>query len=65
MRSVGVACQRLRAQYVEVQDDLPEGWTLGSTLSLLGLGAIAPGRRPEKKNVVYDPETTKMMFTSL
>lgn len=65
VRSVGLACQRLRAQYVEVQDDLPEGWTLGNTLSMFGLGAIAPGRRPEKKKVVYDPETTKKMFTSL
>ncbi|KAL2109746.1 hypothetical protein VUR80DRAFT_2074 [Thermomyces stellatus] len=65
VRSVGHACQRLRAQYVEVQDDLPEGWTLSNTLSMFGLGAIAPGARPEKKKVAYDPETMKKMFTSL
>lgn len=64
MRCVGLACQRLRAEYVEVQEDLPEGWTLGNTLSLFGLGAIA-GRRAEGKKVVYDPETMKRMFTSL
>ncbi|OAA56165.1 DUF1741 domain containing protein [Niveomyces insectorum RCEF 264] len=41
LRSVGSACRRLRGQYVAVQDDLPEGWTLASTLGLLGLGPRA------------------------
>ncbi|TPX13543.1 uncharacterized protein E0L32_006014 [Thyridium curvatum] len=64
VRSVGYTCQRLRAQYVDIQEDLPEGWTLASTLNMIGLGAIAPGPRPEKK-VVYDAETAKQMFTKL
>lgn len=34
-------------------------------MSMFGLGAIAPGRKPEKKKVAYDPETTKKLFTSL
>jgi hypothetical protein len=65
VRSVGHACRKLRAQYIEVQDDLPEGWSLSSTLSLLGLRAVVPGKRPEKKQVVYDAETMKKMFANL
>lgn len=64
IKSVGRTCQGLRAQFVDVQDDLPEGWTLSSTLNLIGLGAIAPGPKPEKKPV-YDAETAKRMLTEL
>ncbi|PKS10903.1 hypothetical protein jhhlp_002661 [Lomentospora prolificans] len=65
IRSVGATCQKLRGQYVDVQDDLPEAWTLSSTLNMIGLGAIALGKKPEKKKVVYDAETMKKMFTEL
>jgi len=64
IKSVGDTCQALRAEYVEVQDDLPEGWTLASTLSMIGLGAIAPGGKPPPKPV-YDAETAKKMFAEL
>ena len=64
IRCVGYTCQKLRSQYVEIQDDLPEGWTLSNTLHMIGLGAVARGPRPEKK-VVYDAETSKKMFTKL
>ena len=61
---VGYTCQAVRADYVEVQDDLPEGWTLSKTLNMIGLGFIAPGPKPEKK-IVYDAETAKQMFANL
>ncbi|KAF6817392.1 hypothetical protein CPLU01_13593 [Colletotrichum plurivorum] len=61
---VGETCQRLRAGYVDVQEDLPEGWTLNGTLRMIGLGAVARGPKPEKKPV-YDAETMKTMFTNL
>lgn len=64
VKSVGQTCQRLRSQYIDVQDDLPEGWTLAGTLNKIGLGAIAPGGRPSPKPV-YDAETQKKMFTEL
>ncbi|KAG9257622.1 uncharacterized protein F5Z01DRAFT_404717 [Emericellopsis atlantica] len=64
IRCVGYTCQAVRADYVEVQDDIPEGWTLSRTLSLIGLGFIAPGPKPEKKPI-YDAETAKHMFTQL
>lgn len=64
IRNVGHTCQSLRTQFVDIQDDLPEGWTLSSTLNMIGLGAIAPGQKPEKK-VVYDADTAKRMFAEL
>lgn len=64
IRSVGNDCQRLRAQYVDVQEDIPEGWTLSSTLNMIGLGAIASGGKPVPK-AAFDPETAKKLFTSL
>ncbi|KAK3386409.1 hypothetical protein B0H63DRAFT_467739 [Podospora didyma] len=64
IKSVGYTCQTLRREYVDVQDDLPEGWTLVSTLNMIGLGAIAPGGKPPQKPV-YDVEMAKKMFAEL
>ena len=60
---MGKTCAESRAKYVAVQDDLPEGWSIGSTLNMIGLGAIAPGA----KNVTptIDPEVAKEMFAKL
>lgn len=64
IRCVGETCQSLRTQYVDVQEDLPEGWTLNGTLRMMGLGVVARGPKPEKKPI-YDAETMKTMFTNL
>ncbi|KAI9717069.1 MAG: hypothetical protein M1812_005004 [Candelaria pacifica] len=40
--SVGTTCLLARTQYIAVQDDLPEGWTISNTLAYIGLGALAP-----------------------
>ncbi|KAL2173138.1 uncharacterized protein P884DRAFT_233052 [Thermothelomyces heterothallicus CBS 202.75] len=64
VKSVGQTCQRLRAQYLDVQEDLPEGWSLAGTLSKIGLGAIAPGGKPPPKPA-YDADTAKKMFAEL
>ncbi|ATY60254.1 hypothetical protein A9K55_006123 [Cordyceps militaris] len=61
---IGKASQVIRADYIDVQDDLPEGWTFSTALGLLGLGAIAPGTKQEKKPI-YDAATAKQMFTKL
>src|SRR6266567_2940420 len=42
----GSTCSSARDRYVAVQDDLPEGWNLGATLSYIGLGVLATGSRP-------------------
>jgi hypothetical protein len=64
IKCVGQTCQGLRAQYVDISQDLPEGWTIANTLSMIGLGAIAPGAKTNKKPT-YDPEVAKQMFTKL
>ncbi|KAM0335068.1 hypothetical protein ACHAQA_000102 [Verticillium albo-atrum] len=64
IRCAGYACQKLRLDYVDVLEDLPEGWTFSNTLHMIGLGIVARGPKPEKK-VVYDAETQKQMFAKL
>lgn len=61
--SFGETCATLRDAYVAVQDDRPEGWTLGSTLNMIGLGVLAPASRP--KTPVLGPEETKALFAAL
>ncbi|KAK6597591.1 hypothetical protein H4I96_08543 [Botrytis cinerea] len=43
--------------------DIPEVWSIGSTLSMLGLGAIAPGSKPTAP--ALDPDVAKEMFSKL
>ncbi len=62
IRSVGSTCGELRTKYVEIQEDLPEGWSFASTLSMIGLGAIA-GAKPAPP--VIDPEVAKERFSKL
>ena len=38
----GATCSLSRDRYVAIQDDVPESWTVGSTLSYVGLGLLAP-----------------------
>ncbi|KAI3395773.1 hypothetical protein diail_904 [Diaporthe ilicicola] len=64
IKSVGYTCKSLRDQFVDIQEDLPEAWTLTNTLSMIGLGAIAPGAKTDKKPI-YDAETAKRMFAEL
>lgn len=64
IRCVGHACRALRAQYVDILDDLPEGWSFSGTLNRMGLSAIAPGAKADRKPA-YDPETAKQMFAKL
>ena len=52
--TAGSVCCTVRDQYVTVQDDVIEGWSLGSTLSYIGLGALAPGSRPSTPNAGGD-----------
>ncbi|CAK7199914.1 hypothetical protein SEUCBS139899_002601 [Sporothrix eucalyptigena] len=58
---VGNACRGLRTQYIDIQEDLPEGWTLSNTLGMIGLGGSS--KTPPKP--VYDAETAKTLFGEL
>lgn len=63
VESFGEDCLKLRNAYVAVQDDLPEAWSLGSTLNYIGLGVLAPGSRPATPTPAADE--TKSMFGAL
>lgn len=61
--SFGETCVILRDAYVAVQDDMPEGWSLGSTLNYFGLGLLAPASRPSTPTPTA--EESKSMFATL
>ncbi|KAI0598764.1 hypothetical protein F4775DRAFT_554247 [Biscogniauxia sp. FL1348] len=64
IKCVGQASRDLRSQYVEILQDLPEGWSISNTLNMIGLGAIAPSIRASQKPT-HDPEAAKQMFAKL
>lgn len=45
VRCIDNTCVALRDQYVTVQEDMPEAWSIGSTLSYIGLGSLT-GSKP-------------------
>jgi hypothetical protein len=59
----GSTCQDVREAYIAIQDDVPEAWSLGSTLRTIGLGVLAPGSRPTTPTP--NPEETKSLFAAL
>lgn len=63
VRGVGLSCAALRNGYVAVQDDVPEGWTLTSTLIFFGLRALAPGAK--ERTAPPTVEEAKEMFAAL
>ncbi|KAI5858473.1 hypothetical protein BZA05DRAFT_381334 [Tricharina praecox] len=48
IHEIGMTCILCRADYVAIQDDLPEGWSLNSMLSYVGLTILA-GAGPKPK----------------
>ncbi len=60
---MGQTCSVSRGKYITVQEDLPEGWSLSTTLNMIGLGGIAPGAKIAAP--VVDPEVAKEMFAKL
>ncbi|KAI1262308.1 hypothetical protein F5Y18DRAFT_155590 [Xylariaceae sp. FL1019] len=64
VRCVGQTCRGLRTQYLEILDDLPEGWSITHAFSVMGLGKFAPGSKANQKPN-YDPEIAKQMFAKL
>ncbi|KAK5711361.1 hypothetical protein LTR17_018428 [Elasticomyces elasticus] len=71
VESVGQTCMLLREKYIAIQDDTPVGWSVGNTLSYVGLGALA-GAKPaqpvlteEQQRELFaeqpSPETSSLM----
>jgi hypothetical protein len=61
--SFGDSCTALRDAYVAVQEDMPEPWSLGSTLSYIGLGVLSPTSRPTTPTPGL--EESKSLFAAL
>ncbi|KAF4548238.1 Hypothetical protein D9617_30g011430 [Elsinoe fawcettii] len=57
--TIGAGCAALRDKYVSIQNDIPEGWSLGGTLGYVGLGSLA-GVKPAP--VPPTEEEAKIMF---
>ena len=64
IHTVGLACQDLRSRYVDIQDDIPEGWTLSNTLGKIGFRSIATASKSPPKPA-RDDETARQMFRQL
>lgn len=62
VRSIGSTCSDIRKRYIDIQDDLPEGWSLVSAFGIFGLGGLV-GSKP--KPTTIDPEAAKEMFAKL
>ncbi|GAB7349143.1 hypothetical protein MBLNU459_g8085t1 [Dothideomycetes sp. NU459] len=56
-RSFSRTCAYLRDQYVAIQEDAPEAWSIGGTLSYIGLGALA-GSKPATPVLTEDEMKT-------
>ena len=55
IESVSWTCKLLRERYVAVHDDSPVGWSIGGTLSYVGLGALA-GASPAAPTLTEDQQ---------
>lgn len=62
VKCIGETCASSRNQFVAVQDDMPEGWSLQSTLKFLGLRMLAPGAKAPPPP---SPEEAQELFKTL
>ena len=63
VEAVGYTCTKVRNEYILIQDDTPEGWSLSSALSFIGLGALTTGAR--QASPVLTPEEANRRFATL
>ena len=62
-QGIGTACSQFRNAYTSIQEDVTEGWTVGGTLSYIGLGVLAPSKRSAPTQTRYNE--LKEGFTAL
>lgn len=60
--AIAEACIGLRDSYIAVQDDTPKPWSLGGTLSYVGLGPLAGKKTPPP---ALSEEDAKTRFAEL
>ena len=54
VNGLGTELAQSRNKYAEVSEDVPEGWTLSSTLAYIGLGVLAPIKAITPTTVIED-----------
>ena len=64
IKEIGIASYQARAEYIAVQEDLPESW-LGGVLSYVGLGAMSGVQKPKTPPPPSSPEAIKLAFEKL
>ncbi|KAA8914235.1 hypothetical protein FN846DRAFT_771263 [Sphaerosporella brunnea] len=67
VHEVGMTCILCRADYVAIQDDMPEGWSLNSVLSYVGLTMLA-GSGPKPRTPppsATNGDVSKLNFADL
>lgn len=57
VESIGWTCKLLQERYIAIQDDTPAAWSIGNTLSYVGLGALAKSR-PTTPSLTEDEQRT-------
>lgn len=65
VREIGIASSQARADYIMIQDDLPDSWSLGGVLSYVGLGTISGIQKPKTPPPPTNPEAIKLAFDTL
>lgn len=52
----------LRERYIAIQDDTPVGWSIGGTLSYVGLGSLTSAKKPAA--LVLTEDQQKELFAA-
>jgi hypothetical protein len=67
IHEIGMTCILCRSDYVAIHDDLPEGWSLNSMLSYVGLTILsgAGGKSKILPPSAVDGDTSKLNFSAL
>ena len=65
VHEIGMSCIRIRADYVALQDDLPEGWSLNSMLSYVGLTILSGGGPKPKPPSAPNGDLSRLNFATL
>lgn len=65
VQEIGMTCIKCRSDYVALMDDLPEGWSLGTVLSYVGLSILAGSDRKQTPPVVPNSDVSKLNFATL
>ncbi|KAL7270888.1 hypothetical protein RUND412_006388 [Rhizina undulata] len=65
VQEIGTTTQCCRADYIAIQDDLPEGWSLGGVLSYVGLSILSGAGPKARPSPVPNVDASKLSFSSL